>query len=197
MIGGIAVGVAETAADTHDGIFDVTLPQQPYPGLRPFEKDEWPIFFGREIVTGQVVERLIDKQFLVLHGDFGCGKSSLIRAGVMPRLERDHARGGATWRTSNMLPRNTPLRNFATALAALDATPPDPARVTVLRRTLNLGTKAAPHLSSSCGAATTITSAFWSTNLRKSSISLKRAASARFNSSSTCWSACNNPAHRG
>jgi WD40 repeat protein len=147
MTGGTAVGRTETATDAHDDAFEVALPPQPYPGLRPFVKEEWPIFFGREIITVEVIERLIDKQFLALHGDSGCGKSSLIRAGVMPRLERDHARGGTTWRTSSMLPRNAPLRNLATALAALDPPTADSARVTELRRTLNLGTKAAPHLS--------------------------------------------------
>ena len=145
---GSAVENADTATDTHHDIFDIALPPQPYPGLRPFTKDEWQIFFGREIITGEVVERLIDEQFIALHGDSGCGKSSLIRAGVMPRLERDHARGGATWRTSSMLPRNAPLRNFAIALAQLDAVPADAARVTAIRRTLNLGTKAAPYLAS-------------------------------------------------
>ena len=83
-----------------EGLFEPKFPLHPYPGLRPFEKDEWPIFFGRELIVGEVIERLIDQQFIAIHGDSGCGKSSLIRAGVMPRLERDHARGGATWRTA-------------------------------------------------------------------------------------------------
>lgn len=126
-----------------EDIFDIRLPSQPFPGLRPFEKAEWPIFFGREIIVGEVVDQLIEKKFLVLHGDSGSGKSSLVRAGVMPRLERDHARGGATWRTASMLPRNAPLRNLAVALASLVSTPPDPGLVIELRRILNLGTKAA------------------------------------------------------
>lgn len=129
-------------------IFNIRLPPHPYPGLRPFEKQEWPIFFGREKNSAEAIGRVIDKQFLALHGDSGCGKSSLIRAGVMPRLERDHARGGATWRTTAMLPRNAPLRNMAVALAELDGNPPDPDRVIALRRLLNLGAEAATPLSS-------------------------------------------------
>lgn len=35
--------------------FIVTLPAQPYPGLRPFEKNEWPIFFGRERMADAIV----------------------------------------------------------------------------------------------------------------------------------------------
>ena len=68
-------------------VFGVTLPLRPYPGLRPFGQDEWPIFFGREQMVDDVVGRLVDQRLLVVHGDSGCGKSSLIRAGVLPRLE--------------------------------------------------------------------------------------------------------------
>ena len=60
-------------------VFAVTLPARPYPGLRPFGKDEWPIFFGREQMIDDVVGRLVGQRLLVVHGDSGCGKSSLIR----------------------------------------------------------------------------------------------------------------------
>src|SRR5262249_12926744 len=98
-------------------MFDIVMPDCPYPGLRAFEKNEWVIYFGREKATEKVVSKLLDAQFVALHGDSGCGKSSLVRAGVLPRLERECARGGATWRTTIMLPRAAPLWNLATALA--------------------------------------------------------------------------------
>ncbi len=78
--------------------FAVMLPRSPYPGLRPFEKHEWPIFFGREKMADEAIERLTRQHLLVLHGDSGCGKSSLVRAGVVTRLERENAWGGLTWR---------------------------------------------------------------------------------------------------
>src|SRR3954462_7838712 len=130
-----------TGDGLEDNLFDVFLPPHPYPGLRPFDKAEWPIFFGREIITSVIVERLIDKQFIALHGDSGSGKSSLIRAGVMPRLERDHVRSATTWRTTTMLPRNAPLRFLSVALAALYDGDLDANRVIEFRRILNLGTK--------------------------------------------------------
>ena len=40
--------MTEPASEELDSLFDVTLPPRPYPGLRPFEQHEWPIFFGRE-----------------------------------------------------------------------------------------------------------------------------------------------------
>jgi hypothetical protein len=122
--------------------FRVELPPVPYPGLRPFNGNEWPIFFGRERMADEVVSRLVRDQFLVVHGDSGCGKSSLIRAGVLPRLEQENARGGLTWRTTLTQPRNAPLQLLAEALAALDGRGADEARVTEIRRILNFGADA-------------------------------------------------------
>ena len=69
----------------------VARPEAPYPGLRPFEKHEWTIFFGRERMINDVIDQLANKQLVVVHGDLGCGKSSLIRAGVLAQLELDHS----------------------------------------------------------------------------------------------------------
>jgi hypothetical protein len=71
-------------------LFDVALPPCCI-RVAPFERHEWPIFFGRERMTDDVIDRLIAQQFVVLHGDSGCGKSLLIRAGVLARLEQEHA----------------------------------------------------------------------------------------------------------
>lgn len=126
--------------------FDVVLPERPYPGLRPFEAREWPIFFGRERMADEVVARLIRDQFVVVHGDSGCGKSSLIRAGVLPRLEQESARGGLSWRTVTTQPRNAPLELLAEVLATLDGRAGDELRITEIRRILNFGADAAAAL---------------------------------------------------
>ena len=140
-----------TAEDTFDAVFAIRLPPRPYPGLRPFEQHEWPIFFGRERMTDEIVERLLGLRLLVVHGDSGCGKSSLVRAGVLPRLEQESARGGVRWRTCTTLPRAAPLWNLARALAALDATREGDgegddeeleARTIAFRRALNFGREA-------------------------------------------------------
>jgi hypothetical protein len=105
--------MAVEAALPLDTAFEVELPPAPYPGLRPFEKHEWPIFFGREEMADEVIHRLIQQHLVVVHGDSGCGKSSLIRAGVLAQLEQEHARSGVRWRTCAMLLREAPLRNLA------------------------------------------------------------------------------------
>jgi pimeloyl-ACP methyl ester carboxylesterase len=96
------------------------LPARPYPGLRPFEADEWPIFFGREEMVDEVIKHLAGQCLLLIHGSSGSGKSSLIRAGVLPRLERQHRRYGFGWSTAAMRPAGGPLWNLAEALIARD-----------------------------------------------------------------------------
>ena len=88
-------------------------PSQPYPGLRPFEASEWSIFFGRERMIDEVIERLARDRFVVIHGASGSGKSSLVRAGVMPKLARQHLRHGAPWLTCAIRPSGGPLWNLA------------------------------------------------------------------------------------
>ena len=59
----------------------------PYPGLRPFEQKDAPRFFGREAETDDVVRQVGDghRQILVV-GPSGSGKSSFVKAGVVPNL---------------------------------------------------------------------------------------------------------------
>ncbi|MBH3428877.1 ATP-binding protein [Pseudomonas alkylphenolica] len=126
-------------SDTLQAVFNVDLPARPYPGLRPFEKHEWLIFFGRERMADAIVKKLVTKRLLVIHGDSGCGKSSLVRAAVLPRLEQENARAGLRWRTCTAMPRGTPLLNIAEALADIDGRGCDDERVIALRRVLNFG----------------------------------------------------------
>ena len=94
-----------------------TLPAEPYPGLRAFEPNEWTIFFGREPMIDEVITRLLSRRIIVVHGSSGCGKSSLIRAGVLPWLELEQARGEIGWKTGLMRPGDYPLHNLGVALA--------------------------------------------------------------------------------
>ena len=64
----------------------------PYKGLVPFEPEDSEIFFGREELVSSLVQRLEDAAFLAVVGPSGSGKSSLVRAGVVPELERGEKR---------------------------------------------------------------------------------------------------------
>ena len=70
-------------------VFLPRLPPGPYPGLRPFEVEEWPIFCGRERMTDEAITLLLERRLVVVHGASGGGKSSLVRAGVQARLQQE------------------------------------------------------------------------------------------------------------
>jgi energy-coupling factor transporter ATP-binding protein EcfA2 len=103
-----------------DNFVSAAKPKAPYPGLRPFEPEEWSIFFGREEMIDDITERLATQQFVLIHGPSGSGKSSLVRAGVLPKLARQHLRHGIGWLTCDMRPSGGPLWNLASELVRLE-----------------------------------------------------------------------------
>ncbi|QFQ94978.1 hypothetical protein F9278_00840 [Streptomyces phaeolivaceus] len=77
--------VIETGGESRDKV------SAPYAGLASFQQSDADTFFGRERLTTRIVEHLNAKRFLVLFGASGSGKSSVLRAGVLPRFPGDPA----------------------------------------------------------------------------------------------------------
>ena len=118
---------------------DVTLdvarpssgPRNPYKGLRPFGEADAGDFFGRELFAERLIERLeaVSRAggLLLLVGPSGSGKSSVIRAGLLPLL-RAPAPGHEAWRVAVMLPGSRPtealLRALDTVVTAPQGTAP-------------------------------------------------------------------------
>ena len=73
--------------------------ESPYPGLRAFRVDEAPIFFGRDWETDELVKKLSDlrNRLIVVVGASGSGKSSLVAAGLLPRLQNNAVPGSQDW----------------------------------------------------------------------------------------------------
>ena len=95
--------------------------KNPFPGLRPFETEEYRLFFGREGQSDELIARLSRTRFLAVVGTSGSGKSSLIRAGLMPALRGGMMKGaGSGWRIAVMRPGGDPMGNLATELAKKD-----------------------------------------------------------------------------
>ncbi len=89
----------------------------PFPGLRSFDYKEHHLFFGREKNINELLRKLEQNHFVAIVGTSGTGKSSLIRAGLLPAIH-DGKLGNKTdeWLIASMKPGNTPLRNLADAL---------------------------------------------------------------------------------
>jgi WD40 repeat protein/DNA-binding SARP family transcriptional activator len=99
----------------------------PYKGLQYFDEADSDLFFGRELLTAKLVRRLgdADAQFLsVVIGASGSGKSSLVRAGLIPALKRGSTlsdgtkppQGSTDWQVHILTPTANPLEALATEL---------------------------------------------------------------------------------
>ncbi len=96
----------------------------PYRGLQVFQAEHAEFFFGREVLTDWLLHDLRprpgsprENRFLAVVGASGSGKSSLVRAGLIPALSRGELAGSAEWPTVICRPGPDPLQSLATALA--------------------------------------------------------------------------------
>ncbi len=108
-------------------------PSNPYVGLRPFDRDDSLYFFGRRTQVAELLQRLHETRFLAVVGSSGCGKSSLIRAGLIPALlggflveDRDR------WLVAKMKPGGGPIGNLARALCSTEEREPTAEEITEL-----------------------------------------------------------------
>ena len=62
------------------------LKKNPFHGIRPYTSAEDKLFFGRDNVTGELLDLLRDNRFVALVGPSASGKTSLIQSGIIPEL---------------------------------------------------------------------------------------------------------------
>jgi hypothetical protein len=87
----------------------------PYRGLFAFQEQDASVFFGRETFTDQLVEAVQrQSSFAIVLGPSGSGKSSVVFAGLFPRLHKE-----STWLLTHLRPGNAPFQALATALLLL------------------------------------------------------------------------------
>ncbi len=94
-----APNLAQPAAPALPAVGPPLWPGSPFPGLRAFTPDDAPIFFGRGRETDELVNKLADPalRFLAVVGASGSGKSSLVAAGLIPRLMAGAIAGSQDW----------------------------------------------------------------------------------------------------
>jgi hypothetical protein len=95
---------------------DYVRPSVPFPGMRPFETADADLFFGQEEQVRAVVTRLGNSRLVAVLGESGCGKSSLVKAGLIPTL-LGRRPAMSPWRVAVCRPGSAPVQQLASALA--------------------------------------------------------------------------------
>ena len=88
----------------------------PYRGLEPFHEGHAEYFFGRESLTDELLSKLRTNNFLAVVGASGSGKSSLVRAGLVDKLQRGQTLSGSNhWQIRLITPTEQPFKSLANA----------------------------------------------------------------------------------
>ena len=96
----------------------------PYKGLRAFQESDSELFFGRTQLTNQLISNLQSSRFLTVVGPSGSGKSSVVKAGLLPALRRGDVVGSEAWFITEMVPSTHPLEELEAALVRIAVDPP-------------------------------------------------------------------------
>ncbi len=109
----------------------------PYKGLAAFQEGDADDFFGRDVLVDQLVARLSPSgassrdfetpgkgRFLALVGPSGSGKSSAVKAGLIPALRSGAVPGSEKWFVAEMVPGSHPFDELETALWSVAVDPP-------------------------------------------------------------------------
>ena len=116
--------------------FELIETKNPYKGLRAFQQADAADFFGRNAMIDRVLNRLqeevVENNFLAVIGPSGSGKSSLVKAGVLPALRHGRIPGSENWFYAEMVPSEVPMEELAASLLSV-STAPLPGLVELLR----------------------------------------------------------------
>lgn len=132
----LAAALAAPAAEQRGSLLPAA--RAPYLGLATFQVEDALLFYGREAEVAELLQKLRSNSFLAIIGGSGTGKSSLVRAGLVPALHRGRfEQEGAwveSWRVISLRPGPQPLRELAEALLDLRPDMPEADKATFLAR---------------------------------------------------------------
>ncbi|HEY5924092.1 MAG TPA: protein kinase, partial [Kofleriaceae bacterium] len=97
---------------------ELQIDESPYAGLSSFQENDAGKFFGRNKEIAAMVTRIRDRPLIAVVGSSGVGKSSFVRAGLVPALKRS----GEQWETIVTRPGRKPMDALAAMIAPLIGT---------------------------------------------------------------------------
>ena len=114
---------------THvSALIDLPELENPYKGLRPFFEADADDFFGRDTLIEALLARMGDEsdlsRFLAVIGPSGSGKSSVVRAGLLPTLRQGGLPGSEKWFFVEIIPGAHPWEEMEAALLRIAQNPP-------------------------------------------------------------------------
>jgi DNA-binding SARP family transcriptional activator/WD40 repeat protein len=112
--------LAASGSTPPSGRHDAVAGQCPYRGLAGYGSDDAGVFVGRERLTAALAGRLADAQVVVVAGASGSGKSSVVRAGLVPALRAGALPQSAAWRVAVTTPPSAVSTVSAADVLVLD-----------------------------------------------------------------------------
>jgi DNA-binding SARP family transcriptional activator/WD40 repeat protein len=122
-----SIGATATAVEARASVFDDVLAlvaararrdelvsstwvgRQPYRALSAYGPEDADLFVGRERLVAELAARVLDRRLVAVIGASGSGKSSLVRAGLVPLVRSGRLPGTGPWRTNVIVPGLDPL----------------------------------------------------------------------------------------
>jgi WD40 repeat protein/DNA-binding SARP family transcriptional activator len=114
-----AVGQAGRLAEKY------TPAENPYKGLRAFDETDAADFYGRAALVDELVHAVGDRRLVAVVGPSGIGKSSVVKAGLVPALRGGALPGSAPLLVTDMFPGSYPYEELAAALLRVAVERPD------------------------------------------------------------------------
>jgi WD40 repeat protein/serine/threonine protein kinase len=111
------LGAQRPADGALTGVRVAVTAMPPYKGLAAFQPEDASRFFGRDALVADLLERLRGGRMLVVGGPSGSGKSSLVRAGLIPAVAAGALPGSERWPVALFTPGDDPIGELAYQLS--------------------------------------------------------------------------------